>query len=145
MQIILLQDVKNVGKKGQIKNVPDGYARNFLLAKKLAAVATQSVISQVKTEETKRNQQFALEKQKTQKIASEIDGKRIVIKARSKNEKLFGSITTKEITSEIKKIGFEIPEKAIATDHIKELGEKKVSINFDFGIKATIILIVEEI
>jgi len=143
MQIILLQDIKNVGKKGQIKNVPDGYARNFLLAKKLATVATRSTIAQVKTGETKRNEQFALEKQETQKIASEIDGKRIVIKARSKNGKLFGSITAKEIAIEIKKIGFEISEKAISADHIKELGEKKVSINFDFGIKAVIILAVD--
>ena len=144
MQIILLQDVKNVGKKGQIKNVPDGYARNFLLAKKLAAVATQSTISQVKTEEAKRNQQFALEKQEIQKTASEINGKRIVIKARSKNGKLFGSITAKEIASEIKKNGFEIPEKAIAADHIKELGEKKISINLNFGIKTEVILAIEE-
>ena len=111
MQIILLQDVKNVGKKGQIKNVPDGYARNFLLAKKLAAVATQSTISQVKTEEAKRNQQFALEKQEIQKTASEINGKRIVIKARSKNGKLFGSITAKEIASEIKKMVLKFPKK----------------------------------
>ena len=145
MQIILLQDVKNIGKKGQIKNVPDGYARNFLLAKKLAAAATQATISQVKTEEAKKNEQIAFEKQETQKIASEINGKRIIIKSRSKNGKLFGSITAKEIALEIKKIGFEIPEKAIVADHIKELGEKKVSINLSFGIKAVIILVVEEI
>lgn len=83
MQVIFLQDVKNAGKKGQIKNVPDGYARNFLLAKKLATVATEEAISQAKAEEAKRNQQFAAEKQAMQKLAAAIDGKRIVIKARS--------------------------------------------------------------
>lgn len=143
MQVIFLQDVKNVGKKGQIKNVPDGYARNFLLAKKLAAVATKLTIAQAKAAEDKRNQQFDLEKQETQKLASVIDGKRIVIRARSKDGKLFGSITAKEIALEMKKVGFEIPEKAIAADHVKEIGEKKVSINLDFGIKATIILEVD--
>lgn len=143
MQVIFLQDVKNAGKKGQIKNVPDGYARNFLLAKKLATVATEEAISQAKAEEAKRNQQFAAEKQAMQKLAAAIDGKRIVIKARSKDGKLFGSITAKEIALEIKKIGFEIPEKAIAAEHIKEIGEKKVSINLDFGIKAAIILEVD--
>ena len=145
MQVIFLQDVKNVGKRGQIKNVPDGYARNFLLIKKLAAVATETTIAQANAEETKRNQRFELEKQETQKIASAINGKRIIIKARSKNGKLFGSITAKEIALEIRKNGFEIPEKAIMADHIKELGEKKVSINLGSGIKAEITVVLEEI
>ena len=145
MRIILLQDVKNVGRKGQIKNVPDGYARNFLLAKKLAAVATESIISQTKFEEEKNNQELMSEKQAVQKMADDLNGKKIIIKARAKDNKLFGSITAKEIAIEIKKIGFEIPEKAIKADHIKELGEKKVSINLDFGIKTEIILGVEEI
>jgi large subunit ribosomal protein L9 len=145
MQIILLQDVKNVGKKGQIKNVPDGFGRNFLLAKKLAAIATDSAISQTKFEEEKKNQHLMSEKQAVQKLAMELNGKKFIIKARAKDGKLFGSIATKEISLEIKKNGFEIPEKAITADHIKELGEKKVSINLDFGIKTEIILGVEEI
>ena len=145
MRIILLQDVRNIGKKGQIKNVPDGYARNFLLVKKLAAIATESTISQTKFEEEKNNQKLMSEKQTVQKLAENLNGKKIIIKARAKDNKLFGSITAKEIAVEIKKIGFEIPEKAIKADHIKELGEKKVSVNLDFGIKTEIILGVEEI
>lgn len=145
MQVIFLQDVKNVGKKGQIKNVPDGYARNFLLAKKLAAVATPAAIAQAKAEEAKRNQQASLQKEEMRKLAAAIEGKRIVIKARSKNGKLFGSITTREIALEIKKLGFDIPEKAIESDHIKELGEKKITINLDFDVKTAVILGVEEI
>ena len=145
MQVIFLQDVKNVGKKGQIKNVPDGYARNFLLVKNLAAIATEAVVSQAKAEEAQKNQNLAAEKQKLQKLANTLSGKHIVIRARSEKGKLFGSITAKEIVAEIKKIGFNIPEKAIGIDHIKDLGEKKISINLDFGIKTTIILRVEEI
>lgn len=144
MQVIFLQDVKNVGKKGQIKNVPDGYARNFLLARKLATVATTTNVASAKQEDDKKKLQISLEKQTVQKLATDIDGKRIVLKARAKDGKLFGSITTKEIASEIAKLGFKIPEKAIATDHIKDLGEKRVVISLDFGIKATIFLVVEQ-
>ncbi len=143
MQVIFLQDVKNVGKKGQIKNVPDGYARNFLLARKLATAATAANVSQAKQEEDKKKMQTSLEKQVVTKLAQAIEGKKITIKARAKDGKLFGSITTKEIASEIKKLGYEIPEKSIKADHIKELGEKKVEISLDFGIKATIILVVD--
>jgi large subunit ribosomal protein L9 len=144
MQVIFLQDVKNVGKKGQIKNVPDGYARNFLLARKLAAVATPASVAHLKQEDDKKKVQVSLEKQTVQKLAEAIAGKRIVIKARAKDGKLFGSITAKEIAAEIKKIGVSVPEKAIAAEHIKDLGEKKIVISLDFGIKAEITLIVEQ-
>lgn len=144
MQIILLQDVKNIGKKGQIKNVPDGYARNFLLARKMAAAATPSEIAKIKQMEEAQKKQTESEKNAVQKLAATINGKRIVIKARAKNGRLFGSITAKEISSAIMDAGFSIPEKAIKADHIKELGEKNVSIDFDFGITAKIILTVEQ-
>lgn len=144
MQVILLQDVKNIGKKGQIKNVPDGYARNFLLAKKFAAVATASGVAQVKHEEEKRKAQEAEAKQEVQKLADAINGKQIVLKARAKDGKLFGSITAKEIAMEIKKIGLVVPEKAIQVEHIRELGEKKVKISLEFGISANVTLMVEQ-
>lgn len=145
MQIILLQDIKNIGKKGQIKNVPDGYARNFLLARKLAVVATPVAIAEAKREEEKNKNKLEILKQEIQKLANELDGKKITIKVRAKNGKLFGSVTAKEIASELKKIGFSISEKAIEVQHLRELGEKKISLNLDFGIKTSItVALVEE-
>lgn len=145
MQVIFLQDVKNVGKKGQIKNVPDGYARNFLLARNLATQATPAEIAKIKHQEQQQKQQLAAEKQEIQKLAAAVNDKQIVIKARAKDKKLFGSITPKEIALEIRsKFGLAIPEKAIAQDHIRELGEKKVKISFEHGINATITVIVEQ-
>lgn len=145
MQIILLQDIKNIGKKGQIKNVPDGYARNFLLARKLAVVATPAAIAEVKKNEKKEKQNIESEKQMAQKLAQSLDGKKIVLKVKAKNGKLFGSVTAKEIASELKKMGFSISEKAIDVQHLKELGEKKISLNLDFGVKTSIIVaLVEE-
>ena len=143
MEIILLQDVKNVGKKGEIKNVPDGFARNFLLVKKLAAAATPEIVAQAKLAEENRSKQLEKEKQETQKLAEALRGKKIIIKTRAKNGKLFGSITAKEILAAIKEAGFVVPEKSISAGHIKELGEKKLDINLNFGIKTEIILRVE--
>jgi large subunit ribosomal protein L9 len=143
MEIILLQDVKNVGKKGEIKNVPDGFARNFLLAKKLAAVSTPDAAKHIITEQENKKKQLEAEKRETQKIAEALKGKRVVIKTRAKNGKLFGSVTAREIISALEKIGFDIPEKSISAGHIKELGEKKLEISLNFGIKTEIILRVE--
>ncbi len=144
MQVIFLQDVKNVAKRGQIKDVPDGYARNFLLARKLATLATPAEMAKVKQDQDKKKMQIALEKQEIQKLATAVDGKRIVIKARAKDKKLFGSITPKDISLEIRKLGLAIPEKALAPDHIRELGERKVKINFEFGISASITVVIEQ-
>jgi len=144
MQVIFLQDVKNVGKKGQLKNVPDGYARNFLLARNLATQATPAAITKVKQEEEKKKVQMALGKQEIQKLADAMSGKRVVIKARAKDGKLFGSITPKEIVLEIRKqIGVEVSEKAITDGHIKELGEKSLKLSLDFGITAAITVVVD--
>jgi large subunit ribosomal protein L9 len=144
MQIILLQDVKNIGKKGEIKNVSDGFARNFLLNKKLAAIANPTAITQIKIEEEKNKKQQLAKMQEIKKLAADLDGKRIIIKARAKKGKLFGSITAKDIAAEIKKTGINISEKSIQFEHIKELGEKNVKFNFDLGITAKIKLVVEE-
>lgn len=145
MEVIFLQDVKNVGKKGQLKNVPDGYARNFLLARKLATQATPAAVTKLKQEEQKKKMQTALEKQEIQKLADALNGKKIVIKARAKDGKLFGSITPKEIVLEIRKAhGLEVSEKAITDGHIKELGEKNVKISLDFGITVTITATIEQ-
>ncbi|NTV40685.1 MAG: 50S ribosomal protein L9 [Candidatus Moranbacteria bacterium] len=143
MKIILLQDVKNIGKKGQIKEVPDGYARNFLLAKKIATIATPSGIAIAKKDEEKKQLILKEQRAQTQKLAATLDKKRIIIKARSKDGKLFGSITAKDIATEIRKLKLEVPEKAISTGHIKELGLHKVKISLDHGVVVSINLLVE--
>ena len=134
MKIILLQDVKNIGKKGQIKEVPDGYGRNFLLARKLAAPATAGAVAVVEKENEKKQALLNQQKAETQKLADALRGKQLLIKARSKDGKLFGSITAKEIAGEIRKLKLEVPEKAINAGHIKEIGQHKVKISLEHGI-----------
>lgn len=143
MKIILLQDVKNIGKKGQIKEVPAGYGRNFLLAKKLAAVATPGGVAIVEKENEKKklllDQQLAEEK----KLAEALKEKQIIIKARSKDGKLFGSITAKDIAVEIRKLKLEVSEKAIAVGHLRELGTHEVKITLNHGTIFTIKVTIE--
>lgn len=144
MKIILSQDVKNIGKKGQIKEVPDGYARNFLLAKKLAVVATPGGIAHVQKEDEKKQLLLRQQKARAQTLADALDKKQITIKARSKDGKLFGSITAKDVAGEIRKLKLEIPEKAISAGHIRELGLHEVRITLDYGIVVSIKVSVEQ-
>ncbi|MEI8344157.1 MAG: 50S ribosomal protein L9 [Candidatus Moraniibacteriota bacterium] len=144
MKIILLQDVKNIGKRGQIKEVPDGYARNFLLAKKLATAATPGGVAIVEKENEKKQVILNQQKDQTKKLALALNRKQIIVKARSKGGKLFGSITAKDILNEIKKLNLEIPEKAISVGHIKDLGEHEVKITLDHGIVISINVLVEQ-
>lgn len=143
MKIVLLQDVKKIGKKGEIKDVSDGYARNFLLAKNLAVPATPTAIDQVKQQEVKQQEELKGKKDKTKKLAELLSGKNITIHVKAKNGKLFGSVTARDISIALKKDGFDISEKNIKFKPLKELGKKDAEIVFDFGITAKIFINIE--
>jgi len=131
MQIILLQNVKNLGKKGELKNVSDGYARNFLFAKKLAEVATKEAIVRVESLQKKEKIAELENLEKTKKLSAELKGKLIEIKAKGKEKgKLFGSISAKDVAKKLSEAGFDISEKAIIMPaHIKEIGEYEIKIS----------------
>jgi len=144
MKIILLENVKNLGKAGDIKEVSNGYARNFLLPGKLAELATPETLK--KSEKLKKQgiQKEKEELKNNQELAAVIDGREIVIKSKEKDGKLFGSVGVKEIIKELKNQEIEIKEESIILDApIKETGEKNVLIKLDHGIEAAIKVIVE--
>jgi large subunit ribosomal protein L9 len=144
MKIILLDDVKTLGKKGAIKEVSEGYARNFLLPKKLAEAATQEAIKdlEIKKEREEKEEKEMLEKMR--RICDALQNKLIVIKAKDRKGKLFGSITEKDIAAELEKEGIEIEEKWIKFENsIKKVGNYEVGLEMQKGIKAKIILKVE--
>lgn len=144
MKVILLQDVKNIGKSGDIKEVSDGYARNFLLPKKLAEVATPEATKKVEIMKAQEAEVQQADLEKTQALAESLQGRDIVISAKEKDGKLFGSINTKTIAKELKKENLEIDEKSIILpEAIKEIGEYEVKIELDHGIEASILVIVE--
>jgi len=145
MEVILISDVKNLGKRGELKSVSDGYAQNFLFPKKLAAIATPEAIEKIKLEQKKiQEQEIELEKN-LRKTALDIQNKKIILKAKAEKGKLFGRVGTREIANELKKQNFNISEKSIILkDPIKTVGEKEVLIDLGKNIKTKITVIVEK-
>lgn len=147
MKVILLKDVKNVGKAWEIKDVSDGYARNFLFPNKLAQIATPDLIKRSETQKAEIIKKAEKDLEITEELASELDGFVIRIKAKANAEgKLFGSIKPEMIRealiNEKLNIG-SIPAKNISAENIKETGEHKVTINLPHGLEAMIVVIVE--
>lgn len=144
MKVVLLADIKNIGKVGDIKEVADGFARNFLFPKKLAEMATDSAIKKAESVKQKQSEIAKKDLEATQDLASQLDGKEVVISAKAKDGKLFGSITAKNIVKELKKEKFEIKENSIILEPIKELGEYDFKIELEHGIEVSLRLIVKE-
>lgn len=139
MRIVLLQDVPGTGKRGDLKDVADGYARNFLFKKNFAKMATAEVLAQLKQEEEKRKKQMGLELKENQAMASRVDGAEIEIKAKtSEAGTLYSAVSVQKIAQEIKRLfGVTIkPEQIIIKEPLKEIGEKKVTIKFGHGLEA---------
>lgn len=146
MKIILLQDVEELGKKGDIKNVANGYARNFLFPKKLAKFATEEAIKELEKQKELEAQKAEEELKKIEELVSQIDGLEFeVIEKVDENGKLYGSINEIGVAKILKEKGFEIKKKQIKIPQpIKDLGEFPVTILFDHGLEAEIKLIVME-
>lgn len=130
MKVILTEDVKGKGKAGDIVNVSDGYARNFLFPKKLAKQATAQNLNAATIAHAAEKHRKDVERQDARELADRISGMTLVIPAKhGENGKLFGAITAKEIAAELeKKLGVMIDKKKFSVPNIKELGEYDVSV-----------------
>lgn len=146
MKVVLLADVKGHGKKGELCNVSDGYARNFLFPKNLAIEANNAAMSEFKSREEAKAHHKKEEIAAANDIASKLEGKTVVIKAKAgANGKLFGSVTSKEISNEIKKaLGIEIDKKKMSVADIKNFGEYTAEIKLYTGISAKLTVKVTE-
>lgn len=145
MKIILLQDVKGTGKKGEIKDVADGFARNFLFQKKLARLASREALVDLKAQEEKLKKQMERELHESQETAAKLDGVEIEISAKtSETGTLYSAINSLKIVQEVKKnFGLVIkPEQVVITKPIKELGEHKVLIKFPHGLEAEVDVVI---
>lgn len=146
MKVILTADVKGKGFAGDIVNVSDGYARNFLFPQKLAKEATSENLEIAKQQQKAIEKRRMLERLSAQEAAKKLSGLRVVVKAKSGgNGRLFGSITAKEISEAIlAQHGIEIEKKKIVmADNLKELGEFALQIKLHAGISADITAVVE--
>lgn len=138
MKVILLADVKGQGKKGELCNVSDGYARNFLFPKNLAIEATSAAMSELKSREAAKEHHIKEEKAAATEQAKKIEGVKLTLTAKSgANGKLFGSVTSKEIAVELKnKTGIEVDRKKLTVNDIKNYGEYSAEVKLYNGITA---------
>lgn len=146
MKVILTKDLKGTGFAGDIVNVSDGYARNFLFPKGIAKEASAQNLNVAKQQQQAIEKRRLLERLSAEEAAKRLNGLKVVVKAKcGENGRLFGSITSKEISDAIlDQHGIEIDKKRIVMDdHIKELGETKLSIKVFAGISADITVSVE--
>lgn len=146
MRIILLKEVKNLGKVGDIKEVADGYARNFLIPRGLVVFASQNRLLELKRKFEAEANKAQAELKKLKELAKKLVGFRLKISSKArKNGKLFGSITPLKIIKLLQKEGFEIKKDQISLkEPIKEAGEYDVVIDLGHEVKAKIKVIVKE-
>lgn len=129
MKVILLQDVKGTGKKGQLLEASDGHARNFLIPRKLAVEATKSNMAQLESQQKKADQKHREEVEAAQVIGNRIRETEIKIPVRvGDGGKMFGSIGNKEVAEALIKAGISIDKKKVAVDSIKTVGEHKATV-----------------
>ena len=130
MEVILRDHVENVGKRGEVVKVADGYARNFLLPRKLALIATPGNLKQVARERVKFDALEAVERTAAEELASRLSSIQVVISRKvGETGALYGSVTSADIAESLAKQGFEIDKRKIGLrEPIKKLGEKVVPV-----------------
>lgn len=141
MKVILKADVKGHGKKGDLVNASDGYAKNFLIPKGLAVLADKTAINDLENKKSADQFHKNQEEQRARELADQLEGKKITFRLKAgDNGKLFGSITAKDIAEQIKmQLHLEVDKKKIAMpDAIKVLGVTNVAVKVYPGISAEI-------
>jgi len=144
MKVIFLQDVPNVAQAGQLKEVADGYARNYLIPRKLAALAQHQAVSQVEIRTKKIEVRLTTE---LKELAGQLEGKEVSLKAKAgAKEKLYGSITSADIAAELKNVtGIEIDKRKIELEEpIRQLGSYEIALKLGKDIAPKIKVTVTE-
>ena len=141
MKVVLLQDVKSLGKKGELVSVSDGYARNFLFPKNLAKEANAQAMAELKNAEQSKKYKRDTEIAAAEKAKEMLEGEKFVMPAKAGSSgRLFGSITAKELSAEIKRQkGIDVDKrKILLSGDIKNVGEYEAVIKLYQGITANV-------
>lgn len=141
MKVIFLKDVKGKGKKGEIKNVADGYAHNFLLKNNLAIEANQATISKLDGQKKKEQKEAAQELEEAKQLKEKLETLTIDLKAKSgEGGRLFGSITTKQVATELEKThGIKLDKRKMELDDaIRALGYTNIPVKVHPDVVATL-------
>jgi large subunit ribosomal protein L9 len=144
MKVLLVSDVSQTGWLGDVVEVNDGYARNFLLPQGLAVVPTEEALRSVAKEKAKKAEQRIKEKGRLEKASAAVDGAEAVVEAKA-NEAgvLFGSVTASQIAANLREQGFEVADEIVELDeHIKHTGTHSVRLKFSEDLTATVNVVV---
>ena len=146
MKVILTQDVKGKGKKGQMIEVSDGYARNFMLPKKLAIEATADAINTMKMNDKATQERIAREKAEALEISKKLRAMTLTVTAKGGGAgRLFGAVTNAEIASALEKQGIKLDKrKIVISDPIKSVGTYTVTCKLGYEINAPLTVKIEE-
>lgn len=145
MKVILIRDVEDIGKAGEVVNVSDGYARNYLFPRKLAIPATEENLRAIEKQKSMLKSKEEKERKKYEEIANKLEKVEVVIPKKAGQEgKLFGSVTNKDIEEALKAKGIDISRKYIILEEpIKSIGRYMVKVKLPYGIERTIAVTVE--
>lgn len=145
MRILLLKDITGLGKAAEVKAVSDGYARNFLIPKGLAVIATKALVEKVGKERHERIEKLTRDHEKNLKLKNQIESKIFTIKAKANKVSLFAAVHEEEIIKAINdKIGFDLDKKQISIPiPIKSLGQAVAQVNLDPEVKAVVNISIE--
>ena len=146
MKVVLIQDVKGLGKKGELVNTTDGYARNFLFPRKLATEANAQAMSELKNKEAAEKHRVDTEIANAKANAAKIEGKTVKLTAKGgANGKLFGSVTAKDVATLIsKEYGLSLDKRKVVVEDIKAFGTYPVEVKLYNGISASMYVTVQE-
>lgn len=146
MKVILLQDVNKIGKKYEVKNVSDGYARNLLIPKGLAKPATKEALEWLDIQKEISRKKSEDDLKKAEGLASSIDGMELMVPVKVGDEgQLFESVNTMKISEKLKELGFDIKKSQIILENpIKDQGEFPAKVRFDHNLEVEIKVIVTE-
>ena len=145
MKILLVKDVKGQGKAGDIINVSDGYARNFLLARKLGVLAEGKALNEAMQKKESEAYQLQKRKDKAQADKAQLDTATVRVKVKAgESGKIFGSVTSKEISTALAEAGYQVDKKDIVLDApIKQVGRQMVEVKLFGGVTARVNVVVE--
>lgn len=146
MQVILIQNVAGIGKIDDVKDVSEGYARNFLFARNLAMPATPKVLADLKVRQNRKVKDVEKGLREQQSVADKLDGYEVVLKEKvSKGETLYAAVGPQKVAEALMRSGFQINKDQILLKPIKETGEYKAKIKFAHGLEVKILVIVTKI
>jgi large subunit ribosomal protein L9 len=146
MRVLLLKDVKGLGKAGDVKEVAGGYATNYLLPKKLAQTVTEGSVKMAEQARESEKRRLERKANEAKTLAGKLDGQTVVLKARSgEGDRLYGSITSQDVAEALaKSTGLTIDKRYLELEHpIKSLGHHPVTLKLGGGLTATVSVVVE--